>query len=94
MSKSVGNFITIRDFLAANIPRSSLRWIVLSHHYRSPLDFSERVVTQAKSELENLYTLALHAKKAAQDAGEDTDAPIKSASRDQMEGSVLCGARR
>jgi len=78
MSKSVGNFITIRDFLTAH-PAVVLRWIVLSHHYRSPLDFSERVVIQAKSELENLYTLALQAKKAAQDAGEDTDAPLLTA---------------
>ena len=71
MSKSVGNIITIRDFLATH-PAVVLRWIVLSHNYRSPLDFSERVVTQAKSELENLYTLALEAKKAAENAGEDT----------------------
>ncbi|HUC01642.1 MAG TPA: cysteine--tRNA ligase [Candidatus Paceibacterota bacterium] len=78
MSKSVGNFITIREFLSAN-PAVVLRWIVLSHHYRSPLDFSERVVAQAKSELENLYTLALRAKKAAHDAGENTDTPEETA---------------
>ncbi|HEY5220532.1 MAG TPA: cysteine--tRNA ligase [Candidatus Paceibacterota bacterium] len=76
MSKSVGNFMTIRDFLAMH-PAVVLRWIVLSHHYRSPLDFSERVVAQAKSELENLYTLALHAKKAAQEASESTDTPVE-----------------
>ena len=37
------------------------------------------MVIQAKSELENLYTLALQAKKAAEDAGEDTDAPMQTA---------------
>ncbi len=62
MSKSAENFITIRDFLAAH-PAVVLRWIVLSHHYRSPLDYSERVVAQAVSELENLYTLALQARE-------------------------------
>lgn len=66
MSKSVGNFITIRDFLAEH-PAVVLRWIVLSHHYRSPLDFSERVVAQAKAELNNLYSLALRARDVRND---------------------------
>ncbi len=62
MSKSAGNFITIRDFLAEH-PAVVLRWIVLSHHYRSPLDYSERTMTQAVSELENLYDLSLQARE-------------------------------
>ena len=51
MSKSLGNFITIRDFLkqskkydGANL----LRWIILSHHYRSPIDYNEKLVEQTK----------------------------------------------
>ncbi len=62
MSKSVGNFVTIRDFLAEH-PAIVLRWIVLSHHYRSPLDYSERAVAQAVSEIENLYNLSLQARE-------------------------------
>lgn len=55
MSKSTGNFLTIRDFLATH-PAELLRWITLTHHYRSPLDYSEKtVVAQAKHELDNLY---------------------------------------
>jgi cysteinyl-tRNA synthetase len=62
MSKSVGNFITIRDFLAKH-PAVVLRWFVLSHNYRSPLDYSERALTQAMAELENIYTLTLQARE-------------------------------
>ena len=54
MSKSLGNFITIKDFLKKN-PPEVLRWIALAHHYRSPIDFSDQLVAQAKAALENLY---------------------------------------
>jgi cysteinyl-tRNA synthetase len=55
MSKSMGNFLTIRDFLAIH-PPEILRWITLTHHYRSPVDYSEKTaVVQAKNELSNLY---------------------------------------
>jgi cysteinyl-tRNA synthetase len=72
MSKSVGNFVTIRDFLA-KYPPVILRWIVLSHDYRSPLDFSDRVIAQAVSELENLYTLSLQVREDAKSDGGDAD---------------------
>jgi len=62
MSKSVGNFITIRDFLEKH-PAVILRWLTLSHHYRSPFDYSERAVAQAMAELENIYTLSLQARE-------------------------------
>lgn len=39
MSKSLGNFVTLRDFFARYAPRVA-RFIYLNHHYRSPLDFS------------------------------------------------------
>jgi cysteinyl-tRNA synthetase len=53
MSKSLGNFITIRDFLAKSKPEV-LRLIVLSHHYRSPIDFSENLILQHEASLERL----------------------------------------
>lgn len=59
MSKSADNFVTIRDFLAV-YPAPLLRWITLTHHYRSPLDYSEKTtIAQAKNELGNLYR-AIH----------------------------------
>ncbi|MGB7958222.1 MAG: cysteine--tRNA ligase [Minisyncoccia bacterium] len=54
MSKSLGNFVTIRDFLK-KYPPEVLRWITLAHHYRSPVDFSDELAEQAKAALENLY---------------------------------------
>ncbi len=54
MSKSLGNYITIRDFLK-KYPAVILRYITLQHHYRSPIDFSEESAEQAKNGLENIY---------------------------------------
>jgi cysteinyl-tRNA synthetase len=53
MSKSLGNFITIRDFLK-KYPPEVLRWIALANHYRSPVDFSDELALQAAAALENL----------------------------------------
>jgi len=51
MSKSLGNFITIRDFLK-KYPPEILQWITLSHHYRSPMDYSDDSAKQAQSALD------------------------------------------
>ena len=53
MSKSLGNFVTIRDFLK-KYPAEVLRYIAASHHYRSPIDYKEEVAKQAESALRNL----------------------------------------
>src|SRR3989338_4084689 len=53
MSKSLGNFITIRDFLERHSPRL-LRFFVLKTHYRSPIDYSETNLVQAEQELERI----------------------------------------
>ncbi len=53
MAKSLGNFITIRDFLKKHSPRL-LRFLVIKNHYRSPIDYSERVIQQTKKELERI----------------------------------------
>jgi len=53
MSKSLKNFITIREFLNKYSPRL-LRFFVIKHHYRSSVDFDEEKLLQAKKELERL----------------------------------------
>lgn len=53
MSKSLGNFITVREFLK-NYPARLLRYFVLKFHYRSPIDFDKEILIQAKKELERL----------------------------------------
>jgi len=53
MSKSLGNLVTIEDFLAEN-EADVLRVMVLNSSYRNPLTFSEEVVEQSKKALERL----------------------------------------
>ncbi len=56
MSKSLGNFITIRDLLERHDPQA-FRFFVLSTHYRTPIDFSEDLLEQWKRSLERIRTL-------------------------------------
>jgi cysteinyl-tRNA synthetase len=55
MSKSLGNFITIRDALARS-PGEVIRLLMLSTHYRHPMDWSDTALRQARSNLDRLYT--------------------------------------
>jgi cysteinyl-tRNA synthetase len=54
MSKSLGNFLTIRDALES-YHSEVLRLFLLSKHYRSPLDFSKRAVLAIQSGLVRIY---------------------------------------
>ena len=54
MSKSLGNFITIRDILKVHHPEV-VRFFVLQGHYRSPLDFSEEALNEARYAMNRLY---------------------------------------
>ena len=54
MSKSLGNFITIRDLLA-NHHGETIRLAMLKTHYRSPLDWTENGLREAKTELDRFY---------------------------------------
>ena len=55
MSKSLGNFFTIREVTGRYDPEV-LRMFMLGTHYRSPLDFSDQALDQAKAGLDRLYT--------------------------------------
>jgi cysteinyl-tRNA synthetase len=54
MSKSLGNILTIKEILEDWHPEV-LRLFLLSHHYRSPVDFSEDSLIEAKSGLDRFY---------------------------------------
>ncbi|NJE42191.1 cysteine--tRNA ligase [Thermococcus sp. GR6] len=54
MSKSLGNFVTIRELLQKYSPEV-IRFFVLQKHYRSPLDYTEEGIQHAKNNLERLY---------------------------------------
>ena len=55
MSKSLGNFFTIRDVLA-HYDSETVRYFLMSGHYRSQLNYSEDNLNQARASLERLYT--------------------------------------
>ena len=57
MSKSLGNFFTVRDICAKYDPQV-IRFFMLSAQYRSPLNFSEELVIAAKNGLERILTCA------------------------------------
>jgi cysteinyl-tRNA synthetase len=54
MSKSKGNFFTVREILE-KYPAEVVRFFMLSAHYRNPVNFSEELVEQAKNGLERIY---------------------------------------
>ncbi|MBI2639235.1 cysteine--tRNA ligase [Candidatus Peregrinibacteria bacterium] len=54
MSKSLGNFFTIKDILAKYHP-AVVRYFLLSTHYRMPIDFSDSLLEQAKKSLQRLH---------------------------------------
>ncbi len=55
MSKSKGNFFTVRDILK-DYSGEVIRFFLLSGHYRSPINFSDTLMEQAKAGLERLHT--------------------------------------
>ena len=54
MSKSLGNFFTIRQVLEL-YPPEAVRLFVLSSHYRSPIDYSDQALAETMSGLDRLY---------------------------------------
>ena len=71
MSKSLGNFFIIRDFLKQVHPEV-VRLFVLSKHYRSPVDFCDENVAEAERGIEKLYgTLAAIAERAPASGRQD-----------------------
>ncbi|WP_374350484.1 cysteine--tRNA ligase [Chitinimonas sp.] len=55
MSKSLGNFFTIRDVLKA-FDGEAVRFLIVKAHYRSPLNYSDDLIRDAKLGLDRLYT--------------------------------------
>ncbi|WP_341937127.1 cysteine--tRNA ligase [Marinimicrobium sp. C2-29] len=55
MSKSLGNFFTIRDVLEKYHPEV-VRYLLISSHYRSPINYSEESLIEARSGLERFYS--------------------------------------
>jgi cysteinyl-tRNA synthetase len=75
MSKSLGNFFTVREVLKKYDPEV-VRYFILTSHYRSPLDYTQTSLEQAKQALTHLY-LALEGLPAAGgDEGEEAEGGV------------------
>ncbi len=70
MSKSKGNFFTIKAILADH-PAEVVRYFLLGTHYRHPVDFSDMVIREARKGLDRLYNarLRLEMTRPGDDAG-------------------------
>jgi cysteinyl-tRNA synthetase len=76
MSKSLGNFFTIREiFEKSKWPEAEtgemLRYFLLGTHYRSPLDFSDKSIEEAKNALNGFYDLFKRLKESEERATAD-----------------------
>ena len=70
MSKSLGNFFTVREVLARYQPEV-IRLFILTSHYRSPLNYSEQNLDTAQQSLTRLYTALRHLPLAPQPLSEE-----------------------
>lgn len=64
MSKSLGNFMTVREVLT-RYHWETVRFFLLSAHYRTPIDFTLKNLEEAEKQLERYYTAFLEASKLA-----------------------------
>ncbi len=55
MSKSLGNFFTVRDLLDQGVPGEVIRFVMLSTHYRKPMDWTERKREEAAMTLKTWF---------------------------------------
>ena len=61
MSKSLGNFLLVKD-LVKNVPGEVIRFALLSTHYRQPLIWNQRLIDQSNTVLNNMYSLLAETK--------------------------------
>jgi len=80
MSKSLGNFFTIREIFenskwSQDVTGEVLRYFLLSTHYHGPLDFSDQALEEAKQALEGFYGLFNRLRESESNTVGDKDLP-------------------
>jgi len=78
MSKSLGNFLTIKDALKKWSPET-LRYFFFSAHYRGPINFTEESVNAAGNALQRVKDFLIHLDECKEDGGEDVENLINKA---------------
>lgn len=74
MSKSLGNFFTVRD-VAEKYGYEPIRYLMISSQYRGPINYSVDIIEQSKNALERLYTCRNNIDFALQNAQDGGEAP-------------------
>ena len=74
MSKSLGNFFTVRD-VAEKYGYEPIRYLMISSQYRSPINYSVDIIEQGKNALERLYTCRDNIDFALKNAAEGGEVP-------------------
>lgn len=82
MSKSLGNFKTVRDLLSV-YDGEVLRFLILSGHYRNPIDFGEEIIEQSKNGLARLANCKQNLEFLAK---EGSDAAMSDAEKEALAG--------
>ena len=67
MSKSLGNFFTVRDLLDEGIPGEVIRFVFLSTHYRKPMDWTKKKALEAEATLRRWHEMVQNASLAPLD---------------------------
>ncbi|MEW6684126.1 MAG: cysteine--tRNA ligase [Nitrospirota bacterium] len=97
MSKSLGNFFTIREILDKSpweqpVTAEALRYLLLGTHYRSPIDFSDEALRGAKAGLDAFYDLLGRLReregKADRGQGNEIARPVLDAIEDQFNAAM------
>ncbi|WP_415845030.1 cysteine--tRNA ligase [Stutzerimonas zhaodongensis] len=89
MSKSLGNFFTIREVLEKYQPEV-VRYLLVSSHYRSPINYSEDSLKEAKGALERFYTALRGLPELPANGGESFVARFGEAMDDDFNSPEAC----
>lgn len=83
MSKSLGNFFTVRDLLEQGVPGEVIRFVFLQTHYRKPMDWTEEKAKDAKRTLRRWFCLI-----EGVESKDDVDAEVIAAVADDLNTSL------
>ena len=79
MSKSLGNFYTLRDLIGKGYLPEELRLVLLGTHYRKKLNFSEKALSQARQSLRTFKDFFSRVRQASGEDSNDLDAKLAAA---------------
>jgi cysteinyl-tRNA synthetase len=95
MSKSLGNVVTVEELLEQGHKGETLRFALLSAHYRQPLEWSTQLVAQSKTTLDRLYRIggdpapAEPHESVVEALSDDLNTPLALSRLSALEGPVL-----